>query len=415
MAIIKPFAALRPTKERAAQVSANPYDSSHPEISQHEFQNNPYSFLHVVKPYMDYPGERKNPAKHFPQGLQYLQKLKQEGTLIPEKKPCFYIYRVIKGSKAYTSIIAAAAVDDYLENRILKHENTLTEKLDALVEHIGFFKNHGNPVLLTYPDNQSIDRIVSKYINTHIPEFNFISFDQMKHNLWVVAEDTDIREIEEAFGSMPSLYIADGHHRSAGAAVHAQNMRKSNAANTGMEGYNFYPVCLIPFSRLHIYEYHRLVKDDALVNSSGFLERFKAFFDVIPSGNLAVQPLEKSEFGIYFNRHAYLLRLKETFKNQLDGTLDELDVSIVEEYILKRIFNVQDSKSDSRLSFLDGSKGIGNIQKSVDNGENSILITLYPTSIEEVKQVAEEGLIMPPKSTWIEPKIRTGLLIYEMD
>jgi uncharacterized protein (DUF1015 family) len=361
---------------------------------------------------MDF-GERKNVANYFPAGLEKQQQFITAGILQKDPKPSFYIYRMIKGSKASTGLIASASVDDYLNNHILKHENTLTEKLEELAGHIRFFNSLGNPVLLTYPDNAVIDEILERYILHHAPEYNFISYDQVKHNLWVVNADEDIQPIEQAFAGMQYLYIADGHHRSAGFASYCEWMRKEDRSHAGNEPYNFYPVCLIPFSRLQIYEYHRLVKDDLIVSHPDFLAQIKTYFDKIPSGNLPVQPLNKNEFGIYFNHQAYLLRLKPEWKQTLSGTLENLDVSIVEEFILKRIFNITDSKTDKRLSFLDGSKGIGKIQQSVDSGENSLLITLYSTSIDEVKQVAEQGLIMPPKSTWIEPKLRTGLIIYE--
>ncbi len=412
MATIKPFKALRPSKEKVAQVSAQPYDSSHPEISYNEFHDNPLSYLHVVKPYMNFGG-RKNVEKYFPLGADKQKEFKEQGVLIKDEKPSFYIYRMIKGSKASTGLIASASVDDYLDNHILKHENTLTEKQNELAEHIRFFDSLGNPVLLTYPDNTTIDDILEKYIQHHVPEYNFISLDQVKHNIWVVNAEEDIQEIEKAFAGMSNLYIADGHHRSAGFATYAQSMRDENEGHQGNELYNFYPVCLIPFSKLQIFEYHRLIKDEQTISHPDFLNHLKKYFDKTSCGDIPVQPLNKREFGIYFNHHAYLLKLKPEFENAISGILESLDVAIVEEFLLKRIFNITDSKTDKRLSFLDGSKGIGKIQQAVDNGDNSVLITLYSTSIDEIKQVAENNLIMPPKSTWIEPKLRTGLIIYE--
>jgi uncharacterized protein (DUF1015 family) len=320
---------------------------------------------------------------------------------------------MIKGSHAYAGIIAMASVDDYLNNDILKHENTLTDKQNEIAEHIHFYKNLGNPVLLTYPDDQSIDLLINQYILKHIPEYNFISHDQIKHNLWVVTETKDIDLLETRFEAIDKLYIADGHHRSAGSAAFCDIMRRENPEYTGEENFNYFPVCLIPFSKLTIFEYHRLVKDKTVVDDKHFLEKVKQFFEAIPSGNLPVQPLNKREFGIYYHGKAYLLILKEEIAAELKGTLDNLDVSIVEQFILKNIFNIHDSKTDHRLSFMDGGKGIGHLQEAIDEGEFDIAITLYPTSIEEVKQVAEENLIMPPKSTWIEPKIRTGLIILD--
>ncbi len=413
MAKVKPFAALRPHKDKAKDVSSPPFDAGAKELAFHEIQTNPFSYLNVVKPYLHFKGEKKNPAKHFPLGLAFLKRLIEQGIMVKEEAPAFYIYRLIKGSQAYAGIIAAASVDDYLNNRILKHENTLTEKQLEIAEHISFFNNLGNPVLLTYPDDQSIDMLIDQYIMKHIPEYNFISQDQIKHNLWVVSEPSDIALLESRFAEIENLYIADGHHRSAGSAEFCLQMRRKTPGYTGNESFNFFPVCLIPFSRLTIFEYHRLVKDKLVVEDKNFMDKIREYFVATPSGHLPVQPLHKKEFGIYFQNKAYLLQLKPEIEASLAGTLDNLDVSIVEKYILNKIFGILDSKTDGRLSFMDGGKGIGHLQEAVDNGEFDIAITLYPTSVEEVKKVAEENLIMPPKSTWIEPKIRTGLIVLD--
>jgi uncharacterized protein (DUF1015 family) len=255
--------------------------------------------------------------------------------------------------------------------------------------------------------------LIDQYILRHVPEFNFISTDQIKHNLWVVNDNADIALLESRFEAIEKLYIADGHHRSAGSASFCQQMRAKNPSYTGEESFNFFPVCLIPFSRITIFEYHRLVKDAGIVNDKAFLDKVKQYFEAIPSGHLPVQPLNKKELGIYFHKKAYLLKLKPEIEEKLEGTLANLDVSIAEQYLLKNIFDINDSKTDHRLSFMDGGKGIGHLQDAIDGGEFDLAITLYPTSIEEVKKVAEENLIMPPKSTWIEPKIRTGLIILD--
>ena len=412
MAIVKPFKALRPARDKAAQVSAPSYDSGSRAQSQLELESNPHSYLHIVKPYLHFKGEKKNPEKHFPLGLDYLKQFKEQSWLVKDDTESYYIYRVIKGSTAYTGIIAAASVDDYNYNNILKHENTLTEKQNELADHIRWFKQLGNPVLLTYPDSPKIESVIDHYIENHIPEYNFISHDQLKHNLWVVSKHEDVELIKKEFENVAKLYIADGHHRSAGSAAYCDYERTKNPLFNGTEAYNFFPVCLIPFSKLHIFEYHRLVKDE-LVNNPNFVTKVSTYFDMIPSGSLPVQPLKPKEFGLYFNKTAYLLKLKPEFAVYLTGTLEKLDVSIVEDYLLKRIFSINDSKTDKRISFMDGTKGIGTLQDSIDNHHYDLAITLYQTSIQEVKDVAEQNLIMPPKSTWIEPKLRTGLVIYE--
>ncbi len=414
MATIKPFKALRPARDKAAQISAPSYDSGSRDKSNHELDTNPHSYLHIVKPYLHFKGERKNPEKHFPVGLKYLASFKQNGWLVKDTIDAYYIYRVIKGSNAYTGIIAAASVDDYLKNNILKHENTLTEKQNELADHIRWFKQLGNPVLLTYPDSAQIEKVIEHYVQHHVPEYNFISPDQLKHNLWVVNHESDVELIKKEFEQIPKLYIADGHHRSAGSAAYCEYERTANPLFDGSELFNFFPVCLIPFSKLHIYEYHRLVKDE-LVYKAEFITEIGNYFNVVPSGHLPVQPLKPKEFGLYFNKTAYLLTLKPEMEKSLNGILESLDVSIVEEFILKRIFHIKDSKTDKRLSFLDGSKGIYTLQEIIDQKDFDLAITLYQTSIDEVKTIAENNLIMPPKSTWIEPKLRSGLIIYETE
>lgn len=414
MAVVKPFKALRPSRDKVAQVSSPAYDSGSRDKSYHELETNPHSYLHIVKPYLHFKGEKKNPEKHFPLGLDYLVKFKEQGWFIKDDTDSYYIYRVIKGSNAYTGIIAAASVDDYNNNRILKHENTLTEKQNELADHIRWFKQLGNPVLLTYPDSAKIEDLIGHYIENHIPEYNFISNDQLKHNLWVVSKGEDVELIRNEFENIPQLYIADGHHRSAGSAAYCEYKRTDEPLFDGQELFNFFPVCLIPFSKLHIYEYHRLVKDE-FVNSPDFISQVEQYFDITPSGHLPVQPLKPKEFGLYFNHQAYLLRLKPAYADRLEGILANMDVSIVEEFILKNIFQIKDSKTDKRLAFLDGSKGILTLQETIDRHDYDLAITLFQTSIEEVKAVAENNLIMPPKSTWIEPKLRTGLVIYETE
>jgi uncharacterized protein (DUF1015 family) len=370
--------------------------------------NNAESYLHVVKPYLHFKGQKKNPEKHFPLGLKYLERFKESGLLIKDTQDAYYIYRVIKGSNAYTGIIAAASVQDYLDNKILRHENTLTEKQNEVADHINWFKQMGNPVLLTYQDAEAIDSLVEHYINNHIPEYNFISLDQLKHNLWVVKSQSDIGLIETEFAKIGKLYIADGHHRSAGAAAYSE--LESKSANG--ELHKYFPVCLIPFSKLHVFEYHRLVKDN-FVYDIHFMEHIEKYFHVTPSGHLPVQPLKPNEYGIYFNKQAFMLKLKDEFRAQLNGVLASLDVSVVEDYILKNIFEIRDSKADKRISFIDGTKGIGTVQEIIDRKEFDLAITLYKTSVEEIISIADNHLIMPPKSTWIEPKLRTGLIIYE--
>lgn len=411
MATVIPFKALRPSPDKAHRVSVS-MELDDKEESLQEMKRNPNSFLHIVRPYLHFDDPVKIPEKHFPFGKVYLNRLIDDGVLKRDENASFYLYRAIKGHLAYTGIIGAAAIDDYLNGVILKHENTRTEKQESLATHLSYIGNLGSPVVVGYPDDPVIENLLENIIQRK-PVYGFITTDQVKHNLWVVDDPHEVELVAERFQDLKKLYIADGHHRSAGAAYYCQKKRLENPNFSGQEAFNYFPVCAVPFSKLTIYEYHRLVKDPAMPHPELIIKSLKKWFNIHAVGDLPFVPLKKWEIGIYISGHAWQLELKSEFRNE--DPLGSLDVTIAEKYILQDTLRITDSKTDPRLTFMDGSKGIGHLQDHVDQGKSNIAITLYPTAIEELTRVADDGLIMPPKSTWIEPKMRTGLVIYEMD
>ncbi len=416
MALIKPFKALRPLNDKVEFITVQHDESIKVNRSSRESASDPDGSGQMShKSYKNYSRESHDVIEQLSDRLVFLAELKRKGLMVKDSKSAFYIYRLKKGSETFVSIIAAASVEDYLRNRILKHENILTENMKGILNHIEILGTMENPALLTYPDNNEINHIVNKYIKSRVPEYSFTSFDHLVHTLWMMTETNEIELIKKEFAGMRSLYIADGHHRIAGVAEYNERLRKEGVSSKMEDSYNFFPACFVPFSNVHVYGYHRLVKDDMIVYNSEFMTKISELFEISLANNFPVIPDKKGVIGIYFNHHSYLLKLKPVFKKNLDGILENMDVCIAEKFILHRIFRITDPKSDKKLTFIDGSKDLGDVQKTVDSGEQSIVITLFPITIKEVRDVADNQLIMPPKSTWVEPKIHPGLVIYEVE
>ncbi|MBI1221002.1 MAG: DUF1015 family protein [Bacteroidetes bacterium] len=414
MPLIKAFSALRPQPELAQLVSSRSWDSNHNHISKEIMDNYEYSYLHVVKPHLNFTDPERIPEKHYPFARQKFLDMKELGILEKEDQDCLYIYQItdLKLGFEYCGITGLASADDYLNGKIKVHEHTLSKKEEALVKHVDYVKAVGEPVLLTFEGGTWFDRLVDR-VESEEPLFSFTADDLVKTEVWPIRAEKDINNIVTHLTELDAFYIADGHHRSAGSVRYAQKMRKEKPDYTGEESFNYFLAYFIPTDKLKIFEFNRLVKDLGSLSETQFLEALAKKFTITPIGHSTLQVQRKSHlFGMYLNEMWYGLDLKEA---QEGSVLEKLDVSLLEKYILKEILHIHDSKSDDRLSFLDGTKGIHRLQEMVDIGEFKLGFSLFPTKIEEVIQVADEGLVMPPKSTWFEPKLRTGLLIYEMD
>ncbi len=411
---IKPFSALRPRPELAQLVSSRSWDSNHNHISKEIMDNYDHSYLHVVKPHLNFTDPERIPEKHYPFARQKFLDMKTLEILQKEDKDCLYLYQItdMKFDLTYTGVVGLAAVDDYLNGRIKVHENTLSKKEEALVKHVEYVKAVGEPVLLTFKGGEWYNNLVDKVENIE-PLFSFTGDQLVKTEVWPICEAEDIRNIREHLKALDAFYIADGHHRSAGAVRYCKKRREENPDYTGEEPFNYFLGYFIPTDKLHIFEFNRLVKDLGELSDEAFLEALSQRFRIRELGHTLLTVKKKSHlFGMYMNQTWYGLDLKEPIQGDV---LEKLDVSVLENLILKEILHIHDSKTDDRLSFVDGTKGIHRLQELVDIGEFKVAFSLFPTKAEEVIEVADKGLTMPPKSTWFEPKLRTGLLIYELE
>jgi len=411
---IKAFSALRPTPDLAQLVSSKSWDSNHNHISRDIMENYEYSYLHVVKPHLNFTDPERIPEKHYPFARQKFLDMKKLGVLEHDPAPCLYLYQKtdLRLGYTYSGITGLAAVDDYLSGKIKVHEHTLSKKEEALVKHIDHVKAVGEPVLLTFKGGSWYDDLLAK-IESVEPLYSFTGDELVKTEVWPIRQAEDIANIEQHMKALDAFYIADGHHRSAGAMRYCEKRRAEKPDYTGEEPFNHFLAYFIPTDKLKIFEFNRLVKDFGDLSEEQFMDALEQKFVVEEIGHSKLQVKKKNHlFGMYRNKTWYGLDLKEEFEGNV---LEHLDVSILEKNILKDILQIHDSKTDERLSFLDGTKGIHRLQELVDIGEFKVAFSLYPTRIEEVIEVADERLVMPPKSTWFEPKLRTGLLIYELE
>jgi uncharacterized protein (DUF1015 family) len=373
-----------------------------------------YSYLHVVKPHLHFTDPERIPEKHYPFARRKFEDMQQQ-VLLKEEQACFYLYRITdeRLKYSYTGFVGLASVDDYLSGKIKVHEHTLSRKEEALVQHIEHVKAVGEPVLLTFKGGEWYDRLIEKTERLP-PVYSFSGEEQVKSEIWPVCDGENIRLIREHLAATEALYIADGHHRSAGAVRYCQKKRAECPSFSGEEAFNFFLAYFIPTDRLKIFEFNRLVKDLNGQKKEEFMAKLESYFQMekIEAADLEIKK-ENYRFGMYIDRTWYGLNLLE--KMQDANVLQRLDVSILEDFVLNRTLGICDSKTDQRLSFLDGTKGIDRLQELVDTGEFCVAFSLFPTKIDEVLEVADRGLTMPPKSTWFEPKLRTGLLIYQTD
>jgi uncharacterized protein (DUF1015 family) len=340
--------------------------------------------------------------------------MKRVGVLEKETTDCLYLYQItdIRSGYSYSGITGLASVDDYLAGRIKVHEHTLSKKEEALVQHIDYVKSIGEPVLLTFHGGEWYNRLIKKIQQVN-PLYQFTGDELVKTELWPIKDEKDILEIQSELRALEAFYIADGHHRSAGAARYCQAQREKYADFKGDEPFNYFLAYFIPMDKLRVFEFNRLVKDLGGLSETDLLLALEKHFTVQEIGHATLRVKKKNYlFGMYMGHNWYGLNLREPIEGNV---LDRLDVSVLENKVLKGILGIRDSKSDERLSFLDGTKGISRLQELVDIGEYKVAFSLFPTRIEEVVEVADNQLVMPPKSTWFEPKLRTGLLIYELE
>lgn len=418
MAIIKPFAALRPKKEFAEKVAAPPYDVLDSQEAREMAKGNPYSFLHISKPEIDLPDNIDlYDDRVYAKGKENFEKFIREGILVQDEKPLFYIYRQIMGNHSQVGIVAGTSVEDYEKDIIKKHELTREDKENDRLRHIATLKAQTGPVFLTYPARESIDQLVESVISSSEPEYDFESRDKyatVRHTFWVIRDENLIKRIQEEFAAIPYLYVADGHHRSAAATRYKQMRQAENPNHTGQEEYNYFLSVIFPHNQMQILDYNRLVKDLNGLSEEEFLSRLEKIFVVEKVGSSVYKPSRAHEFSMYLSGQWYKLTARDGVFNPADP-LDRLDVNILQKNVLHPILGIENPRKDKRIDFVGGIRGLKELQDRVDSGTWKVAFALYPTSIEDLMSIADAGQIMPPKSTWFEPKLKSGLAIHLVD
>jgi uncharacterized protein (DUF1015 family) len=413
MATIRPFKAFRPKSEFASEVAARPYDVLNSDEAREEVKGHPFSFLHVGKPEVDLDLSMDlHDTRVYEKGKENLQKLISKKILVEDSIPSIYIYAQTMGEHTQYGLVGCASVDEYWNETIKKHEFTREDKEADRCNHVRETNSHSGPIFLIYRDNKDIDDIVSAVVITP-PENDFIALDGIRHRCWVIKDTGMTQKIVSVFKSIPRLYIADGHHRSAAAAIVGRERMKANPNHQGNEEYNFFLAVYFPGSQLRIMPYNRVAKDLNGLTKDIFFVKVGEHFE-IREDKKPVSPTRKGEMGMYLEGVWYTLRAGAGLQNMSDP-VEKLDVSVLQKYILDPILGIHDPRTDTRIDFVGGIRGLHELEKRVNSGDMKIAFSMYPTSVEELMAIADEGKIMPPKSTWFEPKLRDGLFVHFLD
>ena len=415
MAVIKPFKGIRPPKNLVEQVASRPYDVLNSEEAREEAAGNEKSLYHIIKPEIDFPvGMDEHDSAVYEKAVENFKAFQKEGWLVQDDKEMYYVYAQTMNGRTQYGLTVCANVDDYLKGNIKKHELTRRDKEEDRMKHVRVNNANIEPVFFAYPDNAEVDAIVKKY-TSKTPEYDFVvPLDGFGHTFWVIDNDDDIKRITELFAAIPSLYIADGHHRSAAAALVGAEKAKQNPVHKGDEEYNFFMAVCFPASQLTIIDYNRVVKDLNNLSDEQFIAKLSENFIVEEKGAEIYKPERLHNFSLYLSGKWYSLTAKEGTYNDNDP-IGVLDVTISSNLILDNVLGIKDLRSDKRIDFVGGIRGLGELKKRVDSGEMRVALALYPVSMKQLIDIADTGNIMPPKTTWFEPKLRSGLVIHNLD
>ena len=415
MAIIKPFRGIRPPQDLVEQVVSRPYDVLNSAEARAEAGDNEKSLYHIIKPEIDFPeGTDEHDPRVYSKAAQNFEKFQQEGWLVQDKKDCYYIYAQTMNGKTQYGLVVGAYVPDYMNGVIKKHELTRRDKEEDRMKHVRVNNANVEPVFFAYPDDALLDEIVRKY-TAEKPVYDFVAPDDgFGHKFWVIDDDKDIERITEEFKGMPALYIADGHHRSAAAALVGAEKASQNPAHRGDEEYNYFMAVCFPASQLTIIDYNRVVKDLNGLTEDEFLAALQKNFEVQKMGADIYKPTGLHNFSLYLGGNWYSLTARPGTYNDNDP-IGVLDVTISSNLILDEILGIKDLRSDKRIDFVGGIRGLGELKRRVDSGEMKVALALYPVSMKQLMDIADTGNIMPPKTTWFEPKLRSGLVIHKLD
>ena len=414
MATIKPFKGVRPPKQYVEEVESRPYDVLDSEEARIEAGNNEKSLYHIIKPEIDFePGTSEYDPRVYEKAAENFKKFQEKGWLVQDDKEQYYIYAQTMNGKTQYGLVVCAFVEDYLNGVIKKHELTRRDKEEDRMKHVRVNNANIEPVFFAYPDNSVLDALIMKYAKT-APEYDFIApIDGFRHQFWVISDDKDIETVTKEFAAMPSLYIADGHHRSAAAALVGAEKAKQDPNHNGTEEYNYFMAVCFQASQLTILDYNRVVKDLNGLSSEEFINALKKNFDVVEKGADIYKPDHLHNFSLYLDGKWFSLTAKV-------GTFDDtdpigvLDVDISSRLILDEILGIKDLRSDKRIDFVGGLRGLEELKRRVDSGEMRMALALYPVTMKQIMDIADSGKIMPPKATWFEPKLRSGLIIHKL-
>lgn len=414
MAKVKPFKGVRPPKEMVTSVASRPYDVLNSEEARKEAEGNPRSLYHIIKPEIDFePGTDEHDAKVYDKAVENFNAFQRNGWLVQDDADHYYIYAQTMNGRTQYGIVVAANVDDYMQGRIKKHELTRRDKEEDRMKHVRINNANVEPVFFAFPDNEVLQGIIDK-VTSEAPEYDFVASDGFGHHFWVISDPDMIEKVTSEFGKIPYLYIADGHHRSAAAALVGHEKALANPSHTGDEEYNYFLAVAFPASHLNIIDYNRVVKDLNGNTPEEFLKKLSENFHVEKIGAEEYRPAKLHNFALYLDGVWYSLTAKE-------GTYDDndpigvLDVTISSNLILRDILGIHDLRSDKRIDFVGGIRGLGELKRRVDSGEMAAALALYPVSMKQLMDIADSGNIMPPKTTWFEPKLRSGLVIHKLD
>jgi uncharacterized protein (DUF1015 family) len=412
MITIKPFRGLHPRKDIADKVACKPYDVLNSSEAKEEAKDNPYSFLYISKPEINFDTPVDAYADEvYAKGKEKFDEFIEKGYLQRDEDACLYIYEQTMEGRTQTGLVAGSLIDDYFEDRIKKHELTLVVKENDRIRHMKTKMAQPGMVFLAYKPVKEIDAIIDHYTEHHEAENDFTDSQNVRHRLWKIDNENIIRKLTELFHEkVPASYIADGHHRTAAAAKVGKQLREENPGYTGSEPYNYFLSCLFPSDQLQIQDYNRVVKDTNGLSEVDLIEKIKENFKVVKIGAQIYKPQIAHEFSMYVNGNWYKLDARE-FTFIADDPIGVLDVTILSNYLLDPILNIKDQRTDKRIDFVGGIRGLEELQKRVDSGEMKIAFAFYPVTLEQLMNIADTGNIMPPKSTWFEPKLKTALVI----
>lgn len=414
MAKIKPFKGIRPPKDLVERIESRPYDVLNSKEAREEAGDNEMSLYHIIKPEIDFDEDvSEYDPRVYQKAADNFNKFMDNGWLVQDDKENYYLYAQTMNGKTQYGLVVGAAVDDYLSGVIKKHELTRCDKEEDRMKHVRACNANMEPVFFAYPDNEKLDEIIRRYAQT-VPEYDFIApIDGFRHQFWVISDDNDIKAITEEFAKIPALYIADGHHRSAAAALVGAELAKKDKNHTGNEEYNYFMAVCFQASQLTILDYNRVVKDLNGLTLEQFIEALKRNFIIEDKGCEIYKPSHIHNFSLYLDGHWYSLTAKDGTYNDSDP-IGVLDVDISTRLILNEILNIQDLRSDKRIDFVGGLRGLEELKRRVDCGEMRAALALYPVSMKQIMDIADSGAIMPPKATWFEPKLRSGLVIHKL-